>query len=299
VRLGISGPTGGGKSTLLARCTGALAPAAGMVSVGASVVFAAIDPRGGALDDGLTVLQEVAGPNAYVRLGDRLRHVEGFLDQFLFPGAHKHALVGTLSGGERNRVLLARMLCAGGNVLVLDEPTNDLDLMTLRALEEALAAFAGCVLVVSHDRWFLDRVATRVVHLDGLGRVTQHAGGLDGRLGDHALRRDGRGDGPAPRASPRPRDRAARAGNAGDTRTGAPTPRPRRLAPWEERECESLPDRIGSLEAELAALDARLASPELYRGPVEERRSVTERRSRLAAQVAELTRRWEELESRR
>jgi ATP-binding cassette subfamily F protein uup len=309
--LGIVGPNGAGKSTLLGLCTGALAPDAGTGSIGDSVVFASIDQRRSALHAEHTVLHEVAGQNAWVRLGERMQHVEGFLEQFLFPGAQKHALVGSLSGGERNRVLLARLLCAGGNVLVLDEPTNDLDLETLRALEEALVAFPGCALVVSHDRWFLDRVATRVVHLDGAGGVTVRSGDLSGLLGELATRR------PGPRAATHAapvrtagatadtnatgaqRATAAAGAAASAGRGGAATERPKRLAPWEERECDALPDRIAALEAELAATDVRLAAPELYQGPIEELQRVTALRARLAAEVEQLTQRWEALESRR
>src|SRR5690606_3873256 len=114
----------------------------------------------------------------YVFVGGRSQRIETFLEQFLFPGEMKHARIDSLSGGERNRVLIAKLLCAGGNVLVLDEPTNDLDLISLRALEDALLAFPGAAIVVSHDRWFLDRIATRVVHMDGSGHARVHEGDL-------------------------------------------------------------------------------------------------------------------------
>jgi ATP-binding cassette subfamily F protein uup len=316
-RLGIVGPNGAGKSTLLGLCTGTLAPDAGKLSVGDSVVFAAIDQQRSALHAGHTVLEEVAGPNAWVRLGDRMQHVEGFLEQFLFPGARKHALVGSLSGGERNRVLLARLLCAGGNVLVLDEPTNDLDLETLRALEEALVAFPGSALVVSHDRWFLDRVATRVVHLDGAGGLTVHSGDLSGLLGELATRRaDARVSvgtagtaGTAGAAATAGAAEAKRAKGAGEAmEAGLADTEPasvalpkhaKRLAPWELRECDALPDRIAGLESELGRVNAQLTTPELYQGPVGELQRVTARRAALAAQIEELTQRWEELEGRR
>ncbi|MCA8953859.1 MAG: ABC-F family ATP-binding cassette domain-containing protein, partial [Planctomycetes bacterium] len=181
-RIGIVGPNGAGKTTLLRLCLGQLAPDGGEVGVGPTVKFAGIDQARSALDPQKTVLEEVSNGNDFVFVGGRDLRVETFLEQFLFPGAMKHQSVARLSGGERNRVLLARMLCEGGNVLVLDEPTNDLDLASLRALEDALLAFSGSVLVVSHDRWFLDRVATRIVHLDGSGEVRLHAGDLSGLL---------------------------------------------------------------------------------------------------------------------
>ncbi|MCB9888737.1 MAG: ATP-binding cassette domain-containing protein, partial [Planctomycetes bacterium] len=180
--IGIVGPNGAGKSTLLRLCTGELAPSEGEVERGSTVRFAAIDQRRSDLDPQKTVLEEVGGGRDYVSVDGRMIRVEAFLDGFLFPGARKHTQVAALSGGERNRVLLAKLLSAGGNVLVLDEPTNDLDLMTLRVLEEALCAFPGVVLVVSHDRFFLDRVATRIVYLDGHGGHRIHAGDLSGLL---------------------------------------------------------------------------------------------------------------------
>ncbi|MBM3960951.1 MAG: ATP-binding cassette domain-containing protein [Planctomycetes bacterium] len=130
-----------------------------------------------------TVLQEVAGGNDYVVVAGRGVRVETFLEQFMFPGAMKHARVGSLSGGEKNRVLLAKLLCAGGNVLVLDEPTNDLDLASLRPIEDALLAFTGSSIAVSHDRWFLDRIATRIVHLDRAGARGARADRGEGRAG--------------------------------------------------------------------------------------------------------------------
>jgi ABC transport system ATP-binding/permease protein len=319
-RLGIVGPNGTGKTTLLQLCTGALEPDAGKVSIGDSVVFAGIDQQRTDLRPENSVLQEIAGPNQFVRLGDRVQRIESFLEQFLFPGSQKHALVGTLSGGERNRVLLGKLLCAGGNVLVLDEPTNDLDLMTLRALEEALCAFEGCVLVVSHDRWFLDRVATRVVHLDGRGGVRIHSGDLTGLLSDVATARPAaRGAGAASRATNgaavgtsgaagrpsvaaggRVGEAGGRGGEAGaDGAAPGAAARPKRLSPWEAKEADALPDSIEAAESELATLDARLADPGLWRGPPADRERLTAQRAATAERVAQLTRRWEELESRR
>ncbi len=292
-RLGIVGPNGAGKTTLIQLCTGALAPDAGSVSIGDSVVFAGIDQQRTALNPDNSVLKEIAGPNQFVKLGDRAVRIESFLEQFLFPGEAKHALIGTLSGGERNRVLLGKLLCAGGNVLVLDEPTNDLDLMTLRALEEALCAFEGCVLVVSHDRWFLDRVATRIVHLDGKGGVRIHSGDLSGMLSATATER------PAARAAATAARESAAAGPTGAAPPVIAPGKPRRLSPWELKECDALPARIESAEAELSALDARLADPALWRGPAAERERLTAQHASVAANVARLTVRWEELEGRR
>jgi ATP-binding cassette subfamily F protein uup len=253
------------------------------VAVGPTVRFAAIDQARSDLAPEKTVLEEVAGGNDYVVVGGRGLRVETFLEQFLFPGAMKHARVGALSGGERNRVLLAKLLCQGGNVLVLDEPTNDLDLASLRALEDALLAFPGAAILVSHDRWFLDRVATRILHLDGAGGVRQHAGDLSlllERLAAEAAA--------AARAAP------AKAGPA------PPRSRPARLSTREQAELAALPDRIDDAERALAAVDRDLHEPSLWLPAARQRQQeLTQQRQALAAEVAALYARWEELEARR
>ena len=286
-RLGIVGPNGAGKSTFLALCTGALAPDTGTVERGETVRFAVIDQQRSQLDPQKSVMQEVAGDGDHVTVGERVMRIEGFLEQFLFPGAMKHALVGKLSGGEKNRVLLAKLLCAGGNVMVLDEPTNDLDLASLRALEEALLGFDGSVLVVSHDRWFLDRVATRILHLDGHGAARLHAGDLSSLLEKMALEK-ALVTASAPRVTPQ-----------SAVRSEPKTARKKGLAPWQQREYDELPDAIANAERELEALDARLAEPGLWSGPRSETERVQRSRDESAARVAALYTRWEELETLR
>ncbi len=285
-RLGIVGPNGAGKSTLLHAMIGERPPDEGTVEIGETVAVAAIDQQRRALSAGATVVEEIGAGGDHVRLGERAVRLESFLDGFLFPGGRKHTLVGKLSGGERNRVLLAKLLVQGGNVLVLDEPTNDLDLPTLRALEEALLAFAGTVIVVSHDRWFLDRVATEIVHLDGLGRARRYGGHVSGLLADIAAER-----------------RAAEASAAAVQRAARPVeqraaPRPRRLSNWERRELDELPAKIQAAEQHVERLTARLADPRLYSAPADERASVEGEQRAAAADVERLYERWEELESR-
>ncbi len=290
-RLGIIGPNGAGKSTLLRLLEGVLEPDAGSVIVGETVRFASIDQKRTQLDPYKTVSQEVAGVGAHVRVGEDVRRVESFLDQFLFAGDQKHALVGKLSGGERNRVLLAKLLCAGGNVLLLDEPTNDLDLMTLRALEEALVAFPGTVLVVSHDRYFLDRVATRVVHLDGEGNARQDACAVS-RLIERMVEERKQAE-RSEENQVRAKRRAAREADA-----VPPASAPKRLSNWEQNEYDALPDRIAAAEALVVSLDEQLAQPDLYAGPREKRREVEQKRAAAEQQVLEAYARWEQLEER-
>jgi len=278
MRLGIVGANGTGKTTLLRILTGQLAPDSGSVEIGETVKVASIDQSRSVLDDSRSVLEEVATEHdTIISVAGREQRVAPFLDQFLFPGERKHTLIRSLSGGERNRVLLAKLLLTGGNVLALDEPTNDLDLPTLRALEEALCAFPGIVLVVSHDRYFLDRVCTRILYLDGTGQSRFHEGDIHELLAE--LRQDAE-PGPAPQ-KPRPADDARRA---------------RKKA---ENELKNLPGRIETLDAELAGLDAKLADGGLYLtiDGKKQAQVLAARRETASAELAALYTRWQELEA--
>src|SRR5262249_40015955 len=175
-RIGIVGPNGTGKTTLVKTILGVAVPDAGQVVLGANTRPAYLEQGRSELRDELTVLDEVGDGYDYVELPDGKIHVRSFLRMLAFPDSVTDTKVGQLSGGERNRVQLARLLRRGGNLLVLDEPTNDLDLPTLGALEDGLTHFAGCALIVSHDRWFLDRVATAILAFEGAGKVTLYEG---------------------------------------------------------------------------------------------------------------------------
>jgi len=272
-RIGIVGPNGAGKTTLLRVILGLLAPERGRVETGATVVPAYVDQTRADLDPEKSVLKEIAGEHGTVQIGPRTVRVESLLGSFLFEPAQFQTPVAKLSGGERNRVLLAKLLVKGGNVLVLDEPTNDLDLMTLSVLEEALIAFPGTVLVVTHDRYFLDRVATRVIHLDGQGGVREWPGDMSSLLEQLKSER-----------APRPKkEKPVRARPEG----------PRKLGYQEQRELDGLPDRIAGLEEQLAELDRRLADPAVYARP--DVGEVVARRNELADAVAKLYARWEQL----
>ena len=171
VIVGVIGPNGAGKTTLFRMIMGAEAPDAGRLRVGETVKLAYVDQSREALDPAKSVWEEVSGGHDLILLGSREINSRAYVASFNFKGADQQTKVGKLSGGERNRVHLAKLLRAGGNVLLLDEPTNDLDVDTLRALEEALLAFAGCAVVISHDRWFLDRVATHMLAFEGESQV--------------------------------------------------------------------------------------------------------------------------------
>ena len=290
-RIGIVGRNGAGKTTLLKLLSGELAPDEGSYVRGETVRLAAIDQERLALEPLRTVQQEIAGPNDWVQFGGNSMRIEAFLDQFLFVGAKKDARIGTLSGGERARLCVAKLMVAGANVLVLDEPTNDLDLPTLRALEEALIAFPGSVIVVSHDRWFLDRIATRVLAFDDEGRLIQHTGDVAALIRRLSVESEAR-QAQRERLAPENKAQARSASPAAQPAPGKPA----KLAPWEQRELEQLTAEIERQEAALARFDERLAGPEIYGAQRHELERVTADRAACAAKIAKLYARWEELE---
>ncbi len=175
--VGVIGGNGAGKTTLFKLMTGALAPLSGSLEVGGTVYLSYVDQLRDALDDNRTVYEEITGGNEFVSLaGTQMMNGRAYCSRFNLKGADQQKKVGVLSGGERNRVHLAKLLRAGGNLLLLDEPTNDLDVATLRSLEEGLSDFGGCIMVVSHDRYFLDRVATHILAFEGDSKVTWFEG---------------------------------------------------------------------------------------------------------------------------
>jgi sulfate-transporting ATPase len=177
--VGVIGPNGAGKTTLMRMITGQEQPDAGSLRIGETVELAYVDQSRDALDAEKTVWQEISGGQDQIKLGDRTINSRAYVSGFNFKGTDQQKKVGKLSGGERNRLHLAKLLRTGGNLLLLDEPTNDLDVDTLRALEEALLAFAGCAVVVSHDRWFLDRIATHVLAFEGDSQVRWFEGNFE------------------------------------------------------------------------------------------------------------------------
>ena len=174
--VGVIGGNGSGKTTLFKLITGQLRPLSGTLTVGPTVVVSHVDQMRDALNPDHTLYEEVTGGEETIDLGGRQMNGRAYCSRFNFKGADQQKKVGMLSGGERNRVHLAKLLRSGGNLLLLDEPSNDLDVTTLRALEEAIADFGGCVMVVSHDRWFLDRIATHILAFEGDSKVTWFEG---------------------------------------------------------------------------------------------------------------------------
>ena len=186
--VGIVGPNGAGKTTLFRLIAGEEEPDGGSVQLGDSVSIAYVDQSREDLDPRNSVWEEISGGNEQLRLGERLVNSRAYVARFTFSGADQQKKVGTLSGGERNRVHLAKLVKSGANVILLDEPSNDLDVNTLRALEDALETFAGTALVISHDRWFLDRIATHIIAFEGDSRVTWFAGNFSEYESDRVRR---------------------------------------------------------------------------------------------------------------
>ena len=250
-RIGILGANGAGKTTLLRLLLGQLTPQAGEQRIGANVQAAFFDQLRGALDPEATVAENVAEGKEFVTIGGVRKHLYGYLGDFLFTPERARTPVKALSGGERARVLLARLFLNPGNVLVMDEPTNDLDIETLELLEEQLANYAGTLLLVSHDRDFIDRVVTSVLVVED-GRVTAYPGGYS----DYETARERQATQTA-QATPAP-DKTEVPEPAAQSRR---TNRPERLSYKEQRLLQSLPERIEALEGEVAELNAALLQP--------------------------------------
>jgi ATPase subunit of ABC transporter with duplicated ATPase domains len=186
--VGIIGPNGAGKTTLFKLITGQLKPLEGTFDVGETVKIAYVDQEHDKLDPSKSVYELISGGNDWIMLGNKQVNARAYVSKFNFGGSDQEKKIGVLSGGERNRVHLAMMLKEGGNLLLLDEPTNDLDINTLRALEEGLENFAGCAVVISHDRWFLDRIATHILAFEGDSNVVWFEGNFSEYEENHRKR---------------------------------------------------------------------------------------------------------------
>jgi ATP-binding cassette subfamily F protein uup len=282
-RIGVIGPNGVGKTTLVRTILGELAPDQGKVVIGQNTKFAFMDQARAALDPAKTVLDEVAGDSEVIELEDGPVHVRTFLRMLLFDDAFADAKVGVLSGGERNRVQLAKLLREAGNFLILDEPTNDLDVLTLGVLEEALANFGGCALLVSHDRWFLDKVATGILAFEGNGRVEF----FEGNCSDYLAR--GRGFAktaaePAAKVAAKP--------------AAAPAPpKPRKLTFKEKAELAGMEAAIHDAERAVHDLETTLQDPTIYATRAAEVPALVAALDAAKHKVEALFARWQELES--
>lgn len=277
-RVGIIGPNGCGKSTLLNALLGLLPPKAGEVLHGTRLEIAYFDQHRITLDEDKSVKWNLCGDNETVNTGSGRQHAIGYLQNFLFSPADAQQPVGSLSGGERNRLMLAKIFAQPSNVLVLDEPTNDLDVETLDLLEELLAEYQGTVLLVSHDREFISNVVTETLVFEGFGRIGEYAGGYDDWLRQRA---GGREHG---------------AGSRGSKPAETKKVQTRKLTNKERDDLQKLPGRIEALETEIEELTAKLNDPDFYRRPPEEIKGVTDRAAAAAQELDAAFTRWAELE---
>lgn len=278
-KIGILGPNGSGKTTLLRILLGELMPEQGTIRFGTKLQVAYFDQLRAQLDENQTAVDVVGEGNDTVLINGRSRHVLGYLQDFLFSPERARSLVKYLSGGERNRLLLARMFTRPANVLVLDEPTNDLDSETLELLEGLLVDFPGTLLLVSHDRTFLNNVVTSTLVFEGEGQVREYAGGYD-----DWLRQKSAGEESSPKQASKPEPVRSK------------RERPRKLNYKEQRELAALPEMIETLESEQAALHAKLAEPSFYQQAGSEISRVNKRLEELQEQLQTAYSRWESLE---
>ena len=292
-RVGVAGRNGLGKTTLLRLIIGQLAPTRGTVKTGLLTRFNYVDQGRLQLREERTALEEVSDGTEFVIFGDGKLSLRAYLKRFLFADDRITTQVKYLSGGERSRLLLARILKNGGNFLLLDEPTNDLDLPTLRVLEEALIAFPGVVLVVSHDRYFLNRVCTDVLAFEGDGRIHHSVGDFDyylekKRMADAAASRETAAMPAARKPTALVREAAAKAAKAA---------RPRKLSFKEARELEGMEAQILAAEAEIAHIEGLFASPDFHRSHAAQTSRLKSDLAAAKENLAQLFARWEELEA--
>jgi ABC transport system ATP-binding/permease protein len=290
-KVGLLGPNGAGKTTLLRLMLGLLEPDRGTVRTGTHLQVAYFDQMREQLDEEATLQQTISPGSDWVEIGGQRRHVVSYLEEFLFPAERARSPVRTLSGGERNRLLLARLFARPANLLVLDEPTNDLDIETLELLEALLADYPGTLFLVSHDRAFIENIVTQTIAAEGGGRWREYAGGYEDYLA--ARGRQAGAEAPA---------RGAPQGGAGE----APAPGPeraerargRKLTYREQEELKVLPGRIAELEREQHSIGEQLADPTLYRDSPQRAGELSARHGAIEEELMNSLVRWEELESR-
>ena len=294
-RIGIIGPNGCGKSTLIKLLVGELEPTDGEIRRGTSLQPAYFDQQREQLDTSASIMDNVTGGSGEtVVIEGRARHVSGYLRDFLFPPERLLAPVSMLSGGERNRLLLARLFAKPSNLLIMDEPTNDLDIDTLDLLEELVAGYEGTLLLVSHDREFLDNVVTSTLVFEGGGRIREYVGGYTDWL--RQRKPPGRGATSVPPATATAATPAA-AVQAAPARAAPSATKPRRLSYKDQRELEMLPGMIQLLEQEQSALHLALADPDLFRQTPERAAATVKRLEGIAQELETAYARWDALES--
>ena len=288
-RIGIVGPNGSGKTTLIRLLLGELEPDAGSIHIGTRMRVAYFDQQRAQLDERATALDNVAGGREFIEINGRERHAMSYMQDFLFTPDRARAPITRLSGGERNRLLLARLFSQPSNVLVMDEPTNDLDIETLELLEELVGDYPGTLLLVSHDREFLDNAVTSLLVMEGGGRVTESVGGYS----DWLAHRAGQGT----RAA-RPTKASGERRGSGPKASSQRGSNSRGLNSQERQELETLPERIESLEARVEQLNERLADPAIWQDANADPDVLNRELSEAETALEQAFARWAELDAR-
>ena len=286
-KIGLIGPNGAGKTTMLKLILGELAPDSGNIRLGTRLQIAYFDQMRAQLDDNASLADTISPGSEWVEIGGQKKHVMSYLSDFLFTPERARSPVKSLSGGERNRLLLARLFARPANVLVLDEPTNDLDIETLELLEELLQDYDGTVFLVSHDRAFLDNVVTQVIAAEGNGLWREYIGGYS----------DWERTRPAPQETVNEK-KVSRDAAPSQRKESAGTPRRKKLSYKEQRELDELPSRIAALESEQAQISSRLNDPNLYKGDSAEGIRLNQRFVEIEEELMNCITRWDELESK-
>ena len=284
--VGLLGPNGAGKTTLINLLTDELQPDTGRVRLGSNLQMVTLDQRRASLDPNATVAETLTGGRGdSVTIGGQTKHVIGYMKDFLFSPEQARTPVGVLSGGERNRLMLARALAQPSNLLVLDEPTNDLDLETLDLLEEMIQDYSGTVILVSHDRDFLDRTVSSVLVSEGEGRWIEYAGGYSDMVAQ-------RGQGVQARTV----EKDAKPKNADKPPAAAAIQNKRKLSFNEQHDLKTLPKRMEELEAKIAKVQEILADPELYSRDPGRFQKAMDALTQLQGELHAAEERWLELE---
>ncbi|NKJ48194.1 ABC transporter ATP-binding protein [Burkholderia sp. SG-MS1] len=294
-KIGFVGPNGAGKTTLLKMILGELQPDEGTVRVGTNLQVAYFDQMRAQLDLDKSLADTISPGSEWVEVNGQKKHVMSYLGDFLFAPERARSPVKSLSGGERNRLLLARLFARPANVLVLDEPTNDLDIPTLELLEELLTEYDGTVLLVSHDRAFLDNVATSVIASEGAGKWREYVGGFT----DWQIQRDRSQQMALDAQKEAGKDAAKDAAPGKDNAAGRHAQRAAKLSFKEQRELDALPEKIAALEAEQKTIGAQLEDGSIFATDAQEGTRLTERYAAIDEELLIALERWDELEKRR
>jgi ATP-binding cassette subfamily F protein uup len=309
-RIGFIGPNGAGKSTLLKLILGTLQPDSGTVKLGTNLSVAYFDQMRSQLDENATLADVINPGSEWIEIGGNKKHVMSYLSDFLFAPARAQSPVSSLSGGERARLLLARLFARPANILVLDEPTNDLDIETLELLEELLQDYPGTVLLVSHDRTFLDNVVTQTIASEGDGEWKDYVGGYVDWERQHKTTKGPsaidrlkstpavQSKGVAKAEETAPSSNAPAPAAAATVQTPAAKPKQSKLAPWEVKELEQLPADINKLEQEQEALVTQMGDSSIYKDDPNKLTQIQTRLSEIEADMAKRFARWEALEAR-